>query len=196
MESNLPLPTDAIRNQIGKLAASQVFEGCARLRKLLSYRVGDGVVADRVEQYCNDGAGEFLLPTKEVRTLGPALSGSPASVAGEITTFAEARRVSSAMVTYKLLRARLIAKTVWQHLDQHFKRQWLQFKGREAEKNKAAEGGPNYYVVRRHRVGSALLGLVRRSLDDGNITYTKAGRILGVKPRSVEPLLSVTRGAR
>jgi len=39
MESNLPLPTDAIRNQIGKLAASRVFEGCARLRKLLSYTV-------------------------------------------------------------------------------------------------------------------------------------------------------------
>jgi Zn-dependent peptidase ImmA (M78 family) len=151
---------------------------------------------NRVEQYCNDGAGEFLLPTKEVRTLEPVLSRSLASVAGEITTFAEARRVSSAMVTYKLLRAGLIEKAAWQHLDQHFKRQWLQFKGHEAEKNKAAEGGPNYYVVRRHRVGSALLGLVRRSLDDGNITYTKAGRVLGVKPRSVEPLLSVMRGAR
>jgi hypothetical protein len=50
--------------------------------------------------------------------------------------------------------------------------------------------------VRRHRVGSALLGLVRRSLDDGTITYTKAGRVLGVKPRNVEPLLSVMRGAR
>lgn len=151
---------------------------------------------NQVEQYCNDVAGEFLLPTEEVRTLAPVLTRRVATVAGEIATFAEARRVSRAMVAYKLLRAGMVGKTVWEHLDQHFKSQWLHFKEHEAEKNKAMEGGPNYYVVRRHRVGSALLGLVRRSLDDGTITYTKAGRVLGVKPRNVEPLLSVMRGAR
>src|ERR1035441_734931 len=46
MESNLPLPTDAIRNQIGKLAASRVFEGCARLRKLLSYTVSQALAGN------------------------------------------------------------------------------------------------------------------------------------------------------
>lgn len=147
-----------------------------------------------VEQYCNDVAGEFLLPAKELQALAPVLNRSVASIAGDITTFAEARRVSRAMVTYKLLRTGMIGKTTWASLDSLFKRQWLHFKEREAEKNKTAEGGPNYYVVRRHRVGQLLLGLVRRSLDEGNITYTKAGRVLGVKPRNVEPLLM--RGAR
>ena len=151
---------------------------------------------NRVEQYCNDVAGEFLLPTEEVRTLAPVLSRSFASVAGEIATFAEARRVSKAMVAYKLLRTGMVGKTAWEHLNGYFTQQWLRRKQREAEKNKEVEGGPNYYVVRRHRVGSALLGLVRRSLDDGNITYTKAGHVLGVKPRNVEPLLSGMRGAR
>ena len=149
---------------------------------------------NRVEQYCNDVAGEFLLPTNDVRTLAPVVSRRLASLAGEITTFADARRVSTAMVAYKLLRTGMVGKTMWAALDSHFKTQWLHFKAREAKKNKALEGGPNYYVVRRHRVGSALLGLVRRSLDDGNITYTKAARVLGVKPRNVEPLL--LRGAR
>ena len=37
--------------------------------------------------------------------------------------------------------------------------------------------------------------VVRRSLDEGTITYTKASRVLGVKARSVEPLLSMG-GAR
>src|ERR1019366_2238806 len=46
MESNLPLPTDAIRNQIGKLAASRVFEGSARLRKLLSYTVSQALAGN------------------------------------------------------------------------------------------------------------------------------------------------------
>jgi Zn-dependent peptidase ImmA (M78 family) len=149
---------------------------------------------NRVEQYCNDVAGEFLLPTTDVRVLAPVVGSSMASLAGEITAFADARRVSTAMVSYKLLRTGMIGKTMWAALDRYFKDQWLHFKAREAKKNEATEGGPNYYVVRRHRVGPALLGLVRRSLDDGNITYTKAARVLGVKPRNVEPLL--LRGAR
>jgi hypothetical protein len=89
----------------------------------------------------------------------------------------------------------MIGKPQWTALDQQFRQDWEAHKEREAEKNKKVEGGPNYYVVRRHRVGSALLGLVRRSLDEGTTTYTKASRVLGVKPRGVEPLLSL-RGAR
>ena len=46
MRSNPPLPTDAIRNQIGKLAASRVFEGSARLRKLLSYTVSQALAGN------------------------------------------------------------------------------------------------------------------------------------------------------
>ncbi len=150
---------------------------------------------NKIERYCNDVAGEFLLPTSEVRQLAPVLKLSVATVAERIGAFAQAHHVSRAMVAYKLYRAGLIRKTTWAALDQRFKDEYLQFKQRETEKRKEAEGGPNYYIVRRHRVGHALLGLVRRSLDEGTITYTKASRVLGVKPRSVEPLLSM-RGAR
>jgi Zn-dependent peptidase ImmA (M78 family) len=150
---------------------------------------------NKIERYCNDVAGEFLLPASEVRQLAPVLKLSVATVAEQIGRFAQAHRVSRAMVAYKLYRAGMIGKTAWAALDQRFKDQYVQFKQREAEKNRKAEGGPNYYIVRRHRVGHALLGLVRRSLDEGTITYTKASRVLGVKPRSVEPLLSM-RGAR
>jgi len=148
-----------------------------------------------VERYCNDVAGEFLLAASEVRQLAPVSKLSVATIAERIGPFAEAHRVSRAMVAYKLYRTGVIGKTTWAALGQCFKDEYLQFRQSEAEKNKKAEGGPNYYIVRRHRVGHALLGLVRRSLDEGTITYTKASRVLGVKPRSVEPLLSM-RGAR
>jgi hypothetical protein len=95
------------------------------------------------------------------------------------------------MVAYKLYRTGIIGKTAWATLDARFRQEWLHYNEHQAEKAKKAEGGPNYYVVRRHRMGTALLGLVRRSLDEGTITYTKAGRVLGVKPRNVEPLLSM-----
>ncbi len=63
---------------------------------------------------------------------------------------------------------------------------------RELKKQRQAErkGGPNYYVIRRHRLGGALIGVVRRHLDDGTLSPTKASRVLGVKPRSVAPLVS------
>jgi Zn-dependent peptidase ImmA (M78 family) len=150
---------------------------------------------NKIERYCNDVAGEFLLPASEVRQLAPVLKLSVATIAEQIGPFAQAHRVSRAMVAYKLYRAGMIGKATWAALDQRFKDEYLHFKQREAENYKKAEGGPNYYIVRRHRVGHALLGLVRRSLDEGTITYTKASRVLGVKPRSVEPLLSM-RGAR
>ena len=150
---------------------------------------------NRIERYCNDVAGEFLLPGGEVRQLAPVLKLSVATIAEQIGPFAKAHRVSRAMVAYKLYRADMIGKTTWAALDQRFKDEYLQFKQREAAKNMKAEGGPDYYIVRRHRVGPALLGLVRRSLDEGTITYTRASRVLGVKARSVEPLLSM-RGTR
>ena len=76
-------------------------------------------------------------------------------------------------------------------LKERFRHEWLASKEREAIKQGKNEGGPSYYVVKRHRVGKALLGLVGRSLGEGVLTYTTAGRLLGVRARNVEPLLSV-----
>jgi Zn-dependent peptidase ImmA (M78 family) len=142
----------------------------------------------KVEQYCNDVAGEILLPAAELAAFPKALSVQEAIPV--ISDFAQQYRISRSMVSYKLLRAGIITRPTWSELSTYFHEEWLAYKKRQANKLRETEGGPSYYVVRRHRVGQALLGLVRRSLDEGNITYTKAGRVLGVKPRNVEPLLS------
>ncbi len=144
---------------------------------------------NRIERYCNDAAAELLLPTGDLVRFRPGPHRNIQQLAKDIAEFAEAHRVSRTMVAYKLYRTGNIPKATWAQLDRHFRQEWRAFKQREAEKHKSNVGGPNYYVVRRHRVGSALLGLVRRSLDEGAITYTKAGRVLDVKPRNVEPLL-------
>ena len=150
----------------------------------------------KIEQYCNDVAGEILVPAAELGAFPRGMAFNTA--VKEISDFAEQRRVSRAMVSYKLLRMGLISRSMWSDLSTHFHKEWLAFEERQANKLRAAEGGPSYYVVRRHRVGQALLGLVRRSLDEGNVTYTKAGRVLGVKPRNVAPLLysAAMRGGR
>jgi len=153
-------------------------------------------VTAQIEQYCNDVAGEILLPAKELVAFPKVVTLQEAIT--EISEFAEARRLSRPMVAYKLLRAGVINKPMWSELSAHFHTEWLAFRQRQTERQRASESGPSYYVVRRHRVGPALLGLVRRSIDEGNITYTKASRVLGVKPRNVEPLLhsGVMRGVQ
>jgi Zn-dependent peptidase ImmA (M78 family) len=142
----------------------------------------------QIEQYCNDVAGEILLPVAELKDFP-----KPSTVertASEISEFAEVRRISRAMVAYKLFRNGRLTRPMWTALTTQFRTEWLALKQKQAEKQRAMEGGPSYYVVRRHRVGDALLGLMRRALDEGAITYTKAGRVLGVKPTNVEPLLA------
>lgn len=153
-------------------------------------------VTAQIEQYCNDVAGEILLPAAEI-TGFPRPSTAEAAIQG-ISEFAAARRISRAMVAYRLFRAGRISHPMWIELTEHFRQAWLKQRELQAAKQKAVEGGPSYYVVKRHRVGDALLGLMRRALDEGTTTYTKAGRVLGVKPTNVEPLLASgpTRGQR
>jgi Zn-dependent peptidase ImmA (M78 family) len=151
---------------------------------------------DKIEQYCNDVAGEILLPSDELRAF-TNLSSFETAVR-EITESAAQWRVSRSMVAFKLYRTGKIGHSTWNKLNTKFHDEFLAFKQKESEKKKASDSGPDYYVVRRHRIGTALLGLVRRAIDDGNLTYTKASRVLGVKPGNVELLLATgtIRGLR
>jgi len=98
---------------------------------------------NKIERYCNDVAGEFLLPTSEILQLSPFLNLSVAKIAEHLGQFAQANRVTRAMVAYKLFRAGMIGKSTWETFNQRFKNEYLQVKHRETEKNKQAEGGPN-----------------------------------------------------
>jgi Zn-dependent peptidase ImmA (M78 family) len=142
-----------------------------------------------IEQYCNDVAGEILVPTKELEMLASIRLGSINSAIEKISPFASNRKVSRAMISYKLFRKGLISERFWKELRSHFRLEWEKLRAAHAAKQKQTEGGPSYYVVKRHRLGDALLGLVGASLQEGNITYTKAGQVLGVKARNVDPLL-------
>lgn len=151
----------------------------------------------QIETFCNDIAGEILLPSSELGALSFVRQGSLEEAIEVISSFAERRKISRAMVAYKLLRTGTIDQSKWRRLSDHFRQEFLERRARN-EVPEQREGGPNYYVVKRHRLGQALLNLVRNSLTEGSLTYTKAGQILGVKPRNVEPLVHeiTTQGGR
>jgi Zn-dependent peptidase ImmA (M78 family) len=151
--------------------------------------VSGGSFEAQIEKYCNDVAGEILLPTVEITTLGALRRASIGEAVGAVSTFASDRKISRAMVAYKLLRAQVINETTWRQLADHFEREWIASRRRQEEAENDS-GGPSYYVVKRHRLGTALLDLVRRSLGEGILTHTKAAQVLGVKPRNVDPLIN------
>jgi Zn-dependent peptidase ImmA (M78 family) len=144
----------------------------------------------QLERFCNDVASQFLLADDELTLAGVNRRTDIAQAISQIGQFADVRRLSRAMVAYRLFRADIITEQTWQTLTRRFHDEWSRSRAEPRESEGDGEGGPSYYVVRRHRLGQALLRLVARTLSDGLLTPTKAGKVLGVRPRSVMPLLS------
>ncbi len=143
-----------------------------------------------IEQYCSDVAAEILLPPRELDEFARVRWSSFEQLVDVLSKFAGKRKISRAMVAYRVFRMGTVTRKMWGDLQERFRQDWLEHTEREGLKQSTRGGGPNYYVVRRHRIGKALLDLAGRSLGEGILTYTKAGRLLGVRARNVEPLLS------
>ncbi len=150
-----------------------------------------GINTERaIEQFCNDVAGEILLPAEQLGEFSASLNNDTDTIISLVTEFATNRNLSSSMVAYRLYRTHTIDKTTWQYLNRLYRKSWL-------DNRKAAKGnsksGPSYYTVRKHRLGSTLIDFVGEMMAAGVVTTTKAGKILGVKPGNVYPLIDSTR---
>ncbi len=146
-----------------------------------------------IEQFCNDVAGEFLLPRNELAQLSIDDPTDVRSVERQIRFFVRGRNISHSMVAYRLRRAGVIHRDCWRSLSATFRDHWRQQRDGQRRRAQDIEGGPNFYVVRGHRVGRALLDLVGRMVAAGALTTSKAGSVLGVKAKQVHMLLE-TRG--
>jgi len=144
----------------------------------------------QLERFCNTVASSFLLPQNELAILDVDLQSDREAAHQVISSFAQARFVSRSMVAYRLFQSQRISAATWEHLHHRYREEWWQLRDLQRNRNREQEGGPNYYIVRRHKLGYALLRFVDRNLNDGTLTPTKASKVLGVKPRSVAPLLS------
>lgn len=141
----------------------------------------------KIEKFCNDVASEMLLPTKEFDGFRLTSHDSEAA-AKEISEYAISRKVSSSHIAYRLYLRGDINTSAWKKLSDYFHEQWAAQRMKEKAKARGEEGrGPNYYVVKRYKLG-ALVPLVQRFLFAGAISTTKAGIVLGVRPLKVDRL--------
>ncbi len=144
---------------------------------------------NEVERFCNDVAGEFLLPARELERLALDDNGAIGAITERISAFANEFKVSRAMVAYKAYRSGLITWETHNQLKASYREEWQRDRETIREQAREQDGGPNYYRVRRHRLGSRIVELIKRMMAADALSTSKAAQILGVKPRQVQPLL-------
>ncbi|WP_293997827.1 ImmA/IrrE family metallo-endopeptidase [Sphaerotilus sp.] len=152
--------------------------------------VSGGVPEMKIERFCNEVAGAFLLSPVDLQALQVVGDDLDAQIQ-QVTVLANRWRVSRQMVAYSLFKTGRITREVWLRLETGISERWAVERRREKDKSKGSSG-PSYYVVRRHRLGHAMLDFARRYTDAGALSPSKAAKVLGVKPRSVYPLLSLS----
>ena len=171
--------------------AARSFTLLHELTHLLLGRTGfAGVVSEtEVEDFCNRVAAEWLLPPWALDRVEIGRGRDIVEQKQRIGAFARKNNVSRTMVAHRLLRANRLERSTFERLRAEFRGEWRRVRDRRRARQRESKGGPDYYAVRRHRVGPGLLTFARRLVGSGALSTTKAARILGVKPPHVGRML-------
>lgn len=152
--------------------------------------VSGGLPKSPVERFCNDVASEYLLPDADFTGFRVADETDVSAWARAISARAAELNVSSSMLAYRLFRRGSIDETLWNEVSGLFRTQWLKGRKRRRERMKTQTGGPSYYGQMKHQLGSSLVDLTGRLMASGTLTTTKAGRVLGVRAKTVHALVA------
>lgn len=146
-----------------------------------------------VERFCNDAASEFLLPPDGIPDFSGLNSAQLSEVIDAIQVVASMWKVSEPAVAYRFAEKGWVDRAAASSLFALFADRWRRERLHERENRQPDESGPGYYMIRRHRLGAGLLGIVRRALQEETLTHTRAAKILGIGPASVSALLQEER---
>jgi len=155
--------------------------------------ISGGLAERRIEKFCNDVASEILLPESEFTEFNVRLSQSD-NLAERISHYAFSVKVSSTHVAYRLFKRGDIDKAEWEALRDQYRNQWMEQRDRDKKKSQGQEGGPSYYVIQKFRLG-ALVSLAQRLNYSGQLSTTKAGLLLDVRPLKVHRLFNIEQVA-
>jgi Zn-dependent peptidase ImmA (M78 family)/transcriptional regulator with XRE-family HTH domain len=154
--------------------------------------VSGGAPDQGVERFCNEVAAEYLLPSSELVGLFRAARPDPDRLDEWIGSTSQAVKLSRTMIAYRLLSHELISRAEFERLRRQYREHWLANREDRREAAKERKGGPSFYVVRRQRLGAALLRTTHRLLASGALTTSKTAKVLGVKPTQVGELLGAS----
>jgi len=158
------------------------------LAHLVLGRTGiSGVVNETdIEKFCNQVASSILIPDIDTVSIE---TNDTESIIHEISVRADKWNVSHSQLAYRLHLRGDYSIEVWKALSGHFRNLWLDQRRKEKKNNKESDGGPSAYVLRRYRLGEALVRTVESFLRSGAISTTKAGLLLETKPLKIDKIL-------
>jgi len=140
----------------------------------------------KTEQFCNEVAARILLPISDLQKLEINTNTEFSKVKDMISDFAAQTHLNRAMVAYRLLINNKINRPLYNDLTEAFEKEREATLAKQKERKK---GKPNWYTVRRHRLGKALIDFVGFAMSEGILTPTKGARILGIKTSSLQNLV-------
>lgn len=153
--------------------------------------ISGGLDDNEIERFCDEIASRILLPIRDLASLAVDDATTSDLAVEAISEFANSRNISRSMVAFSLYRTGAIRYDTWKALRNEFRQQWLQSREDQRKLNRSQKsGGPDYFVVRRHRAGTALIHIVSRMMSTGTLSSTKAAQVLGVKPTNVYRLIA------
>ncbi|MDE2785406.1 MAG: ImmA/IrrE family metallo-endopeptidase [Chloroflexota bacterium] len=148
-----------------------------------------------IERFCDDVAGEFLLPAEELNRLTLDDKDDLSTVSGQIGLFANQSNLSRTMVAYRAYQRDLISSEIYRRLSSIYREQWREERANLRAQARSNAGGPSYYIVRRYGLSPSLVDLARRAISSGDLTTSKAAQVLGVKPSQVGSLFDAGRAS-
>ena len=138
------------------------------------------------EQFCNDVASEYLLPSAMVSAIDIP-SGEISELLSTLEQFAEDWNVSRLLIAYRLYRIGKIELKLYQQFSEISRKRWQNHR----QQNSTDEIWADFCTIRRYRLGPALLNLVKRCVSEGVLSTTKAAIVMGVKPTQVGAILGM-----
>jgi Zn-dependent peptidase ImmA (M78 family)/transcriptional regulator with XRE-family HTH domain len=149
-----------------------------------------------IEQFCNRVASDILLPEVDLRNIHFTDLSDFEDRKTIISDYAHTLNLSSSMVAYKLYLLGKIDRPIWVQLNREYRKLWLETRQEKRELRRGKEGGPSYYVLRRHRLGEHLITLVHQMVLGGTLTTMKASKVLGVTPKNIQSLIEPAFGMK
>ena len=140
-----------------------------------------------IEKFCNQVAGEWLLPSRLIRNEQVVLQEEISDLKQIISEMSRQRNLSNTLIAMRLYQEQVISYELFSQLQGHYNQEWE--KSRQKKRERKKTGGPSFYRVKRSQLGDGLLRFIRRMIHSETLTVSKAAIILSVKPSQVYKLL-------
>lgn len=142
----------------------------------LFLRTGGDSISPSVEQWCNEFAGEVLMPTGQLREVFPTISRP--SLLERVDELALVFGVTPYAAAVRLARTALVSQQQADRL----------IKEIGTRPHSGTGGGGNYYRTQIGRLGPSFIRLVFSALESQALTYPTASSLLKVKVNNFEKL--------